>query len=112
IVVGTFTVIFTILAILLVREGIESLAARSQLDTTELMLVSALIIDSILLCSSLAALLKKKYMLGGMLTIVGGVCTLPVGAILIFAGIQIRSLATKIENAEFVRSLGLENTPV
>jgi hypothetical protein len=50
--------------------------------------------------------------LGGILSIIGGICTLPLGGILIFAGTQIRSLATKIENADFLRSLGLENTAV
>src|SRR6185437_3220167 len=101
IVVGAFVVFFSILAIWLVPDGIESVASRSQLDPTELMLVLFLIIDSILLSSSLVALLKKKYMLGGTLSIIGGICTLPLGGILIFAGTQIRSLATKIENADF-----------
>jgi hypothetical protein len=63
-------------------------------------------ITTALLAVALFFLFKENYKAGGLLTIIAGVLTIPIGALMIMGGIKIRSAATQLENDEYYRGLG------
>lgn len=109
IVVGIFAVAFVGLALWLVPWEFGNIAAHDgSVDPFSVAVIVTLGGAAILFGVSLAMLIKKKYSVGGMIAMIGGVLTIPVGILAIIAGARIRSANKVLEDEAFYRSMSLE----
>jgi len=110
IVVGIFAVTFVGLALWLVPSEFEDFATHGgNVDVMGAVLIVTLSGAALLFGISLAMLIRKNYSLGGLLAMIGGILTIPVGIVAIIAGSRIRSANTTLEDEAFNRSLNLRD---
>jgi hypothetical protein len=71
----------------------------------------ALGIDAVILVIGVVLLMNFKFKLAVIFVLLGGLITLPLGGLLFWAAIRIRSASERLESEEPQNELGLQETP-